>query len=92
MDKKEKYINYIVEDMIKNTEIDYEQGKIKYPSTLPFPLLIFPLYNYPLTNSIISPFPSFSKYIIERYGIHDNDVDIIWKLYKGKIKELIDNG
>ena len=86
MDKKEKYINYIVEDMIKNTEIDYDREKIKYPFSSSFYLFRFILYPH-------SPFFSnFSKYITERYGIHDEDVDIIWKLYKGKIKEVIDNG
>ena len=91
MNKKEKYINYIVEDMIKNTEIDYDREKIKYSSTfLHFPFILFPFYYFLLLFS--SPLPSFSKHVIERYGIHDNDVDIIWKLYKGKIKEVIDNG
>ena len=92
MDKKEKYINYIVEDMIKNTEIDYEQGKIKYPSTLPFPSYFFPSFTSFSTILFYSPLPSFSKYIIERYGIHDNDVDNTWEIYKEKIKEVIDNG
>ena len=85
MDKKEKYINYVVVDMIKNTEIDYDQEKIKSHSSIPsLPLsFLFPFS---------SPLFSFSKYVIERYGIHDNDVDIIWKLYKERIQSLINNG
>ena len=83
MDKKEKYINYVVEDLISNTEIDYDQKKIKYP----FSPYIF--FNYFFLTFI---FTSFSKYVIERYGIHDNDVDNTWEIYKGKIKEVIDNG
>ena len=88
MNKKEKYINYVVDDMIKKTEIDYDQEKIKYPfsTSLLFPFISLPPFLF------ILPSPSISKYVIERYGIHDNDVDIIWKLYKGKIKEVIDNG
>ena len=86
MDKKERYINFIVDDMIKKTDIDYEQGKIKYPFSSSFSFFFFPFH---LPSYLIT---SISKYVIERYGIHDNDVDIIWKLYKGKIKELIDNG
>ena len=97
MDKKEKYINYVVDDMIKKTEIDYDQEKIKYPSHpslyvslfSPLSLSSFTIF---LTSFTSTPLPFFSKHVIERYGIHYNDVDIIWKLYKGKIKELIDNG
>jgi len=83
MDKrKEKYINYVVEDLISNTEIDYDQEKIKYPFPHSYLLFFLPL----------SPSLSISKYVIERYGIHDNDVDIIWKLYKERIQSLINNG
>ena len=85
MDKKEKYINYVVEDLISNTEIDYDQEKIKYPFS-PSPSFL------PLFLQLSSPLTSISKYVIERYGIHENDVDNTWKLYKGKIIEVIDNG
>ena len=35
MGNKEKYINYVVDDLVSKTEIDYEQGKIKFPSLSP---------------------------------------------------------
>tara|TARA_R110000868_G_scaffold347143_1_gene608239 strand:- start:603 stop:875 length:273 start_codon:yes stop_codon:yes gene_type:complete len=90
MDSKEKYINFIVADLVKKTEIDYEQGKIKYPFFLLFLSPSTPIFSsFYLPSYLIT---SISKYVIERYGIHDNDVDIIWKLYKEKIKEVIDNG
>jgi len=89
MDKrKEKYINYVVVDLISNTEIDYDQKKIKYPFLSPFSLRSTRL----LPHSLLFSLPPFSKYVIERYGIHDNDVDNTWEIYKGKIKEVIDNG
>ena len=98
MDKKEKYINYVVDDMIKKTEIDYDQEKIKYPSHPSHPCTTF-LFSTFLSNilslhlsspsySPSSPLPFFSKHVIERYGIHYNDVDIIWKLYKERIESL----
>ena len=89
MDKKEKYINFIVDDMIKKTDIDYDREKIKYPPTPTYP------YSFSFFFSLLllsRPLPPFSKHVIERYGIHDNDVDNTWEIYKGKIKELIDNG
>ena len=83
MDKKEKYINYVVEDLVSKTEIDYEQGKIKFPfysSTLPLPTTLPSFISLPL-------FFSFSNYIKEKYGAHSEEIEIIWKLYKERIKD-----
>ena len=85
MDKKEKYINFIVDDLIKKTEINHIRGDIRYPSStslylLPPPSSLSSLSNYPLF-----------LYIIERYGAHSEEMGIIWDLYKQRIKELIDN-
>ena len=93
MDKKEKYINYVVNNLVTQTKIDYDQGKILPPSHFPthlFSLLPHPNSHYPILTTLF--FYYFSKYITERYGIHDNDVDNTWEIYKGKIKEVIDNG
>jgi|TARA_R110000796_G_scaffold233426_1_gene351956 hypothetical protein len=80
MNKKEKYINYIVADLVKNTEIDYDQEIIKYPYHLTFspsyPLL------HPYTYILLS------KYIKEIYGARDEEIEIIWKLYKERIESL----
>ena len=87
---KEKYINYIVEDLVKKTEIDYEQEKITYPSLI----YTFPNFNSPLLSfySSLLPFlPSntFSKYLKERYGARDEEIQIIWERYKERIQSLI---
>ena len=81
MDKKEKYINYVVEDLISKTEIDYDQEKIKFPST--------PLFHSPLRSFLSYFLPSFSNYIKEMYGAHDEEIKIIWKLYKERIQSII---
>ena len=86
MDKKEKYINFIVDDLIKKTEIDYEQGKIKltYHSHL---------LSTPSTLLYLSYTPSlfFSNHVRKVYGAHSEEIEFIWDLYKQRIKELIDN-
>ena len=92
MSKKEKYYNFIVDDMVKKTEIDHDQEKIKFPfynnsiffSTLL--LILPPLYSPPNLSPIFS---RFSKHAIERYGTHDEEMEIIWNLYKEKIQSLI---
>ena len=83
MNKKEKYINYVVEDLVSKTKIDYDQEKIKYPY-LPN---LFHLPQHP----ILYPIFSFRNYLKERYGAHSEEIDIIWKLYKERIQSLINN-
>tara|TARA_B110000211_G_scaffold198737_1_gene228801 strand:- start:918 stop:1163 length:246 start_codon:yes stop_codon:yes gene_type:complete len=78
MDKKEKYYNYVVNDIVKNTDIDYDREKIK-----------FPFYNNSIFFSFLplsSLFSRFSKHVIERYGVHDEEIKIIWYQYKEKIQ------
>ena len=91
MNKKEKYINYVVNDLVKNTEIDHDQETIKFPfyynyilpsSPLPFPSILF--YSHHSTT--------FSKHVIERYGVHDEEMRIIWNQYREKILTIIGNG
>jgi hypothetical protein len=93
MDKKEKYYSYVVEDLIKNTEIDYEQGKIKLPFYYRYIFFSSSLLHTFLTPLPPSPylhtFSRFSKHVIERYGVHDEEIKIIWNLYKEKIQPLI---
>jgi len=85
MDKKERYIEYVVEDLVSKTEIDYDQEKIKYP--------------YPLLSSFPSSFflPSFltfsfRNYLKERYGAHSEEIEFIWDQYKERIKDKLNNG
>tara|TARA_R110000751_G_scaffold58320_2_gene123199 strand:+ start:1430 stop:1675 length:246 start_codon:yes stop_codon:yes gene_type:complete len=81
MNKKEKYIKYIVGDLVKKTEIDYDQEKIKYP----FSLYLISLFS-PITPS------SFRNYLKERYGAHSEEIEIIWNQYREKILTIIGNG
>ena len=81
MGNKEKYINYVVEDLVSKTEIDYDQEIIKYPYQHS------PHFStYLLSPHITSIF--LSKYIKEIYGARDEEIEIIWKLYKERIESL----
>jgi hypothetical protein len=86
MNKKEKYYNYIVDDLVKNTEIDNKQGIVKFP----FLTFLFSsstrFFKFPSTTF---SFTSFSKYVQERYGTRDGEIDIILELYKERISSLI---
>ncbi len=85
MNKQEKYINYIVDDLVKKTEIDYDKEKIISP--------FLPFYIY--SPLFISPTPIFfssiSKYVKDSYGARDEEIETIWERYKQIIKSLINN-
>ena len=86
MNKKERYINYVVEDLVSKTEIDYEQEIIKYPFYHSFSSLSF--------HSLLSHPPSllFANHVRKVYGAHSEEIEFIWKLYKERIQSLINNG
>jgi hypothetical protein len=82
MNKKEKYYNYVVNDLVSKTEIDNERKENSFPY-LPSPTKtsVPPLFSLPSRL--------FSKHVIERYGTHDGEIKIIWNLYKERIHSLI---
>ncbi len=90
MDKKEKYINYIVGDLVKKTDIDYDKKEILLPFS-PSPYFLFSsLFSFTFFSS--GPFfRSLSKYLKEMYGTTDEEIETIWERYKERIQSLINN-
>jgi len=87
MNKKEKYYNYVVEDIVKNTEIDYDQETIKFPFLHSLSTFHFSLLLPPFTPSFYPP--PFIKYVKTRYGARYEEIKIIFILYKERIQSLI---
>ena len=86
MNKKEKYINFIVDDLINKTKIDYEMVMLEFPFYFKNSAYIFPYRHYFPTNLI-----TLKGILIEKYGAHDGELSVVWLQYKKRIKELIDN-
>ncbi len=82
MNKQEKYINYIVDDLVSDTEIDYTNKRF----TTPFSGSVYG-NGLPPFNNI-----GFVKYVRSRYGANDMEFQHIWILYGQKIKTLLRNG
>ena len=84
MDRLERYYNYVVDDMVKDTKIN----NLKEVTQFPFSSF--------LSASSPSHFPSFhltvpifSRYIQQRYGVRDSEIQIIWYQYKERIISII---
>jgi hypothetical protein len=92
MDKKEGYVNYIIEDLIKKTEVDYILERVRFPFSysstsyflLPTTSLSFSLLPFlPLISSY------FYKHIESYYGVPHELKDKIWVIYKERILESL---
>lgn len=96
--KQEKYINFVIEDILKYTEIDYDartvqtpfplilsSRKLTHPHFITLDFNIFPITDFYSIRS------SFSQYIIGKYGVHDDELVRIWYEYRDRIKPLIQN-
>tara|TARA_R110000803_G_scaffold203140_1_gene268568 strand:- start:1043 stop:1318 length:276 start_codon:yes stop_codon:yes gene_type:complete len=91
MNGKERYYNYIVDDLMKTTEINVDVGTIHLP--------IHPmLFMYPLSDIIRFDWRSprinrlLTKTCISKYGAKEAEIQTIWKLYRERILKLISNG
>ncbi len=86
MNKQERYINYIVDDLISKTEIDYDMEIFHFKflnKTMGFGLLTHQPYSH-------HSFPySIMEYMRERYGSREGELMMIQKLYRSKLQSLI---
>jgi hypothetical protein len=86
--KQQKYINYIVSDLVRKTETDWKTGKVVYPYTNE------PVWNVPETRpnvfAVSTPkfITRFPKLMSDTYGVREEEVEMIWDLYKERIKSL----
>lgn len=78
MTPEERYINFIVEDLVKNTKVDNTLLLLPYPSTLKSRYSIDRLKYQ----------RSFYIHIMERYGVRQEEKQIIFDLYKKKLIDL----
>jgi hypothetical protein len=92
VDNKEKYLDKIVQYIIDDTEIDYDEGEIKYPYYSNILLLQF----HQLPFSVHS-FRAFSIYCKDMYGLDIEEIQYVWEKYKsivddkGSINESVDS-
>lgn len=92
-DKKDRFLNYVINDLIADTIIDYDKDFIYfYANHMPLPLSIF--YS-DLTKQhskfLATPLPSFLNHCKERYALTEDEVNYVWELYKTIMKDKITN-
>ena len=87
MDNKiKKYLDRVVIELVRETEIDYDRKEI----LLPF--LFFTLFSF--SSSLFSSSPSFLfyEYCKNTFGLTEDETEYVWNEYKDIIQDKIKNG
>jgi hypothetical protein len=92
MDPKiKKYIDYVVDNLLKKVVLDYDRKTITY-SFLPDRYRKTFDVTYFQSNFIMFPLTwDFYEFIMERYGANEGEASIIWKHFKMGVKKMVDN-
>jgi len=86
-DKQKKYLDKVVELLIKGTKIDYYEESILFPfSSIYFSFTPFLYY------TLSSPPELLVYYVKNVYGLTDQEIEYVWKEYENIIKDKIENG
>jgi hypothetical protein len=79
-----RYIEHIINDLVRDTRIDYDQDRIYFPFLSPNSLIhIFSHPHFTLLH--------FSDYCKERYGLTEDEIYYVWDQYTSIIKDKITN-
>jgi hypothetical protein len=93
-DKKERFLNYVIDDIVSKTKITDDDGlKIEFyflsryiNNTNPIPAKF--IYKPSVEKQILH---YFSLYCKDTYGLSNNDIEYVWLQYMDIIKDKIDN-
>ena len=94
MDNK-KYLDKVLDHLVKGTKIDYEKELLFFPFQPPssfFFSLSFLLYNSLSQPLIINHSFHFSNYCKNTFGLTEDEIKYVWNEYKKIILDKINNG
>ena len=79
------YLDKVVEFLVRDTKIDYDKREITYP--------FIPRYSnkYPTFKFPFIPRSEFYNYIIDTYGLTEEESDIVFYGYNKLLKDKLDN-
>lgn len=88
-DKEERFLEFIINDLVNNTKIDYDKGEINH---LYFTQIRYTLPTLATLHILpILPIFSFSKYCRNTYGLTKQEIDYVWEKYRNIIIDKIIN-
>ena len=94
--ENKKYLDKVVEHLVKRTKIDYVNKEVKTPFHFSSYIIhtspsSYNSHLYLLLNPPLSPSPSFFTYCRRFYGLTKDEILYIWKEYRNIINDKIEN-
>lgn len=92
---KEKYYNYVVDDLLKHTRIGYDHEHNMEVVTTPFNypnekrIIQIPYKHFSTISATFTDFYPFTEYLTNRYGVREEEMELISDQYRDKILSLI---
>ena len=86
MDKK--FLNKVLDQIVSETTIDYDEERFLPPFSIPSPIVPFPSFPYVslLRSTLI---PSFIIHCREVYGLNKEETGYVWDKYILLIKDKL---
>ena len=78
-----RFIEHIINDLVRDTKIDYDKEEITHA--------FLPLLPLSLSPPFFPPLAFFSKYCKNRYGLTEEEIEYVWVKYKDIILDKITN-
>lgn len=82
MNKQKEYLDKVVDQMVSETTIDYDKGRIDSPFTV--------FYHSDIIRQNESTY-YFATHCEEVYGLDDDEVEYVWVVYKDIINNKLKN-
>jgi hypothetical protein len=91
-DKQKKYLDKVIELLVKNTVIDFDRGLVSFPfiNTRSLYQTNIGFFHSDSTEYILF-FNLFSKYTKDTYGLSKDEVYYVWNKYRHIILDKLDN-
>ena len=88
--ENKKYIDKVLDHLVKGTKIDYDREEIHFPFPPSSPVTLFSFFSL---SAYTLPVPSlsFSYYCKNEFGLTNEEIDYVWEMYKDIIKDKIEN-
>ena len=94
--ENKKYLDKVLEHLIRGTKIDYGEENIFFPFSIEsFPISFFlpsPYHSLSWLFSPNSPGSNFSVHCRDQFGLTKEEIKYVWKEYRDIIKVKIKDG
>jgi hypothetical protein len=89
-DKQKKYLDKVIELLVKNTVIDFDRGLVSFPfiNTRSLYQTNIGFFHSDSTEYILF-FNLFSKYTKDTYGLTEEEIEYVWEQYKHELLDKI---